>query len=177
MGNCLHRDSGESEKQAAQALKARREELAREHKVLLLGPGESGNLFFLSPLFCRWLTTTITQGKSTIFKQMRILLQQGYTKEELMEFRETVYVNIIKNMKSLVDAVKRFNYPYASESNEACWSVAKLRPKLHTTLTKKTRNEEQDWPSSRIALCSEWTRCGHLSCRRILRSCGKMRVS
>jgi len=49
---------------------------------------------------------------------MRILLQQGYTKEELMEFRETVYVNIIKNMKSLVDAVKRFNYQYSSEENE-----------------------------------------------------------
>jgi GTPase SAR1 family protein len=49
---------------------------------------------------------------------MRIILQQGYTKEELLEFKETVYVNIIKNMKSLVDAVKRFNYPLSSEENE-----------------------------------------------------------
>lgn len=74
----------------------------REHKVLLLGPGES--------------------GKSTIFKQMRIILQQGYTKEELLEFKETVYVNVIKNMKSLVDAVKKFNYPLASEENEV-WKI------------------------------------------------------
>lgn len=99
MGNCIRGNpSGNSGNAANGAMEQRLREMAKEHKVLLLGPGES--------------------GKSTIFKQMRILLQQGYTKEELMEFRETVYVNIIKNMKSLVDAVKRFNYQYSSEENE-----------------------------------------------------------
>nr|CAB3249854.1 guanine nucleotide-binding protein subunit alpha-13-like [Phallusia mammillata] len=56
----------------------------RQVKLLLLGAGES--------------------GKSTFLKQMRILHGQGYDEKALLAFRATIYSNIVKGMKVLVDA-------------------------------------------------------------------------
>ncbi|KAK6455147.1 guanine nucleotide binding protein, alpha subunit [Scheffersomyces xylosifermentans] len=57
----------------------------KESKVLLLGSGES--------------------GKSTIVKQMKILHQNGYTKEELYEFKPFVYKNILDCIKNIINAI------------------------------------------------------------------------
>uniref|UniRef100_G3NY38 Guanine nucleotide binding protein (G protein), alpha transducing activity polypeptide 2 n=1 Tax=Gasterosteus aculeatus aculeatus TaxID=481459 RepID=G3NY38_GASAC len=51
-------------------------------KLLLLGAGES--------------------GKSTIVKQMKILHQGGYTKEEQLEFRAIIYGNILQSVLAIV---------------------------------------------------------------------------
>jgi len=56
----------------------------RNITVLLLGAGES--------------------GKSTIFKQMKIIHHMGFTKEEQLSFKPIIYSNILRNMKALVTA-------------------------------------------------------------------------
>lgn len=67
-------------------------------KVLLLGAGES--------------------GKSTIFKQMRIIHERGYTNDELRDFKFIVFANIIKSMKALVEATVMMNIPIEDEENK-----------------------------------------------------------
>ncbi|CUM67712.1 uncharacterized protein PRCAT00005417001 [Priceomyces carsonii] len=57
----------------------------KEVKVLLLGSGES--------------------GKSTIVKQMKILHQNGYTKEERYEYKPFVYKNILTCIKNIINAI------------------------------------------------------------------------
>lgn len=57
----------------------------KEVKVLLLGSGES--------------------GKSTIVKQMKILHQNGYTQEELFEYKPFVYKNVLECIKSVINAI------------------------------------------------------------------------
>lgn len=57
----------------------------KEVKVLLLGSGES--------------------GKSTIVKQMKILHQNGYSKEELYEYKPFVYKNILDCIKNVINAI------------------------------------------------------------------------
>lgn len=57
----------------------------KEVKVLLLGSGES--------------------GKSTIVKQMKILHQNGYSKEELLEYKPFVYKNVMDCIKSVINAI------------------------------------------------------------------------
>uniref|UniRef100_H2Z8W8 Uncharacterized protein n=1 Tax=Ciona savignyi TaxID=51511 RepID=H2Z8W8_CIOSA len=68
-------------------------------KLLLLGCGES--------------------GKSTFLKQMRILHGQGYDENALLDFRATVYSNIVKGMKVLVDARDKLGIPWEDPSRQS----------------------------------------------------------
>jgi GTPase SAR1 family protein len=56
-------------------------------KLLLLGPGES--------------------GKSTIFKQLHALFNNGYSEEERIKYREIVFNNLFIGMKKLVEESNR----------------------------------------------------------------------
>ncbi|CAX42749.1 G Protein Alpha subunit, putative [Candida dubliniensis CD36] len=58
---------------------------SKDVKVLLLGSGES--------------------GKSTIVKQMKILHSDGYTQDELEEYRPFVYKNILDCIKNVINAI------------------------------------------------------------------------
>lgn len=60
------------------------------YKLLLLGAGES--------------------GKSTIFKQMKIIHQRGYSEEERKAFVSIVHNNVIHCIKILVEACENFEY-------------------------------------------------------------------
>ncbi|ORY26346.1 G-protein alpha subunit [Naematelia encephala] len=59
----------------------------RECKILLLGSGES--------------------GKSTIVKQMKIIHQDGYSKEELLNFRMVVHKNVLDSAQALIMAMRK----------------------------------------------------------------------
>ncbi|CCH42271.1 Guanine nucleotide-binding protein G(o) subunit alpha [Wickerhamomyces ciferrii] len=59
-------------------------------KVLLLGSGES--------------------GKSTILQQLKILHSNGFTQQELFEFKPFIFGNILLSAKDLIEAYKKFDY-------------------------------------------------------------------
>lgn len=99
------------ERDAAQEREARRRSreidamLARERravrrlvKILLLGAGES--------------------GKSTFLKQMRIINGQEFDQKALLDFRDTIYDNILKGMRVLVDARDKLGISWQSCENE-----------------------------------------------------------
>lgn len=65
-------------------------------KILLLGSGES--------------------GKSTILKQMKIIHQNGYSQEDLLMYKTTIYKNLLDCAKSIVSALEQFGYTF--EENE-----------------------------------------------------------
>ncbi|XP_051940684.1 guanine nucleotide-binding protein subunit alpha-12a [Hippocampus zosterae] len=67
-------------------------------KILLLGAGES--------------------GKSTFLKQMRIINGQEFDKKALLDFRDTIYENILKGMRVLVDARDKLGISWHSCENE-----------------------------------------------------------
>lgn len=69
-----------------------------EVKILLLGAGES--------------------GKSTIFKQMRILHSKGYSKEDRKRFTPVVFGNTLSAIRVLISAVAQLNLPFASRENQ-----------------------------------------------------------
>ncbi|CAG8543170.1 19791_t:CDS:2, partial [Dentiscutata erythropus] len=47
-------------------------------------------------------------GKSTIVKQMKIIHQNGYSKEELLPYRIVVYKNLIESAQTVVTAIRKF---------------------------------------------------------------------
>ncbi|CDF87231.1 BN860_01750g1_1 [Zygosaccharomyces bailii CLIB 213] len=63
----------------------------KELKVLLLGAGES--------------------GKSTIIQQLKILHQNGFSEQELLDHRPVVFDNVLEIAKCLVEARSKFNVP------------------------------------------------------------------
>lgn len=71
--------------------------LRRQVKLLLLGAGES--------------------GKSTFLKQMRIIHNVKFEQEQIKEYQQVIYQNIIKGMRVLVDARDKLEIPWQNNQN------------------------------------------------------------
>ena len=65
--------------------------------IIILGSGES--------------------GKSTILKQMKIINQNGYTKQELFTWRVIVYRNIVESAQALTKAIFNFRLGFKLDEN------------------------------------------------------------
>ena len=83
-------------------LKKDADHFKKEAKILLLGSGES--------------------GKSTIVRQMKIMHMNGYTQQEAMAFRASIYMNIFTGMMLLNDGiVNKLKIGWSTESSQqAC---------------------------------------------------------
>ncbi|ORX81955.1 guanine nucleotide-binding protein subunit alpha [Basidiobolus meristosporus CBS 931.73] len=68
-----------------------------EVKMLLLGAGES--------------------GKSTILKQMKLIHQDGYSKDERESFREIIFSNTVQSMRVILEAMEEMGISLANASN------------------------------------------------------------
>ncbi|XP_078066041.1 guanine nucleotide-binding protein G(t) subunit alpha-1 isoform X1 [Mustelus asterias] len=71
---------------------------ARTVKLLLLGAGES--------------------GKSTIVKQMKIIHQDGYSREECLEFISIIYSNTLQSMMAIVKAMTTLSIGYGDSGRQ-----------------------------------------------------------
>lgn len=85
---------------AAAAGEGKEKRPAADVKVVLLGPGES--------------------GKSTIFKQMKVIQardegKEGFTKDELLGYRGLVFANIVTQMKVLASVALDEGMEFSSE--------------------------------------------------------------
>ncbi|KAJ2725738.1 Guanine nucleotide-binding protein alpha-2 subunit [Coemansia sp. Benny D115] len=102
MGSCVSHEYDEAALRSAEIdreLAEERNRRADEVKILLLGSGES--------------------GKSTIVKQMKIIHQNGYTREELALFRMTIYKNVLDSAQELVIGMQRCQLYPKDERNMA----------------------------------------------------------
>lgn len=58
-------------------------------------------------------------GKSTIFKQMKLLqINGGFTQEELLAYRYIVYGNCLTQMKILVNSAQKLGIDLESDENK-----------------------------------------------------------
>lgn len=69
---------------------------SKEVKLLLLGAGES--------------------GKSTIVKQMKIIHEKGYTKEECIQYKMVVYSNTVQSLLAILKAMTRLGIDFENPS-------------------------------------------------------------
>lgn len=96
MGACGSRLTEEEKEEMRRAaeldelMEAEEQEQDAQIKLLLLGAGES--------------------GKSTVFKQMKILYKKGFTEDELRDHIPTIHSNILASTKSLVCNGRDFQF-------------------------------------------------------------------
>lgn len=101
MGLCMSSDERELRLRSAvidKKIEDDSKKLKKECKILLLGAGES--------------------GKSTIVKQMKIIHQNGYTRQELESFKPTIVKNTIDSFYTLLFYVKRMGLQFCDPSVE-----------------------------------------------------------
>ncbi|XP_007525124.2 guanine nucleotide-binding protein subunit alpha-12 isoform X1 [Erinaceus europaeus] len=101
----LPAETRDPEREARRRSRAIDAGLARERRagrrlvrILLLGAGES--------------------GKSTFLKQMRIIHGREFDHKALLEFRDTIFDNILKGCRVLVDARDKLGIPWQHSENE-----------------------------------------------------------
>jgi guanine nucleotide-binding protein G(i) subunit alpha len=103
MGNCVSDPQEREGKARSDAIDRELDEdskkFKKECKILLLGSGES--------------------GKSTVVKQMKIIHQNGFTVQELEEFRPIIYKNIIDSAHALVGAMRTLKKECERPANKA----------------------------------------------------------
>ena len=58
-------------------------------------------------------------GKSTIVKQMKIIHQNGYTTDELMAYRHTIYKNLIDSAHHIILAMRKLAMDCEDPANRA----------------------------------------------------------
>ncbi|XP_001641755.2 guanine nucleotide-binding protein G(i) subunit alpha [Nematostella vectensis] len=100
--------AAERSKMIDKNLRADGERAAREVKLLLLGAGES--------------------GKSTIVKQMKIIHEHGYSKEECTQYKQVVYSNTIQSMIAIIRAMGtlkiEFGHPDRADDAREMFALA-----------------------------------------------------
>lgn len=66
-------------------------------------------------------------GKSTIVKQMKIIHQDGYSKEDFIQYRPVVYSNTIQSLGAIIRAMNMLNIQfYESDLEERESDVARV---------------------------------------------------
>lgn len=103
MGNCMSQPDKEANQRSQEIDKRIAEDaqkFKKECKILLLGSGES--------------------GKSTIVKQMKIIHQKGFTKDELVNvYRPIVYRNLLESAHNIILAMRKIGVDCVSPENRA----------------------------------------------------------
>ncbi|KAJ1928496.1 guanine nucleotide-binding protein subunit alpha [Tieghemiomyces parasiticus] len=100
MGCCMSQEDLEGKRQNEEIesqLKRDRLTMRNEVKMLLLGAGES--------------------GKSTILKQMKLIHDGGYSREERSSFKEIIFSNIVQSMRVIIEAMENMQIPLANPAN------------------------------------------------------------
>lgn len=100
-------------------MKKRQTELKSEIKILLLGTGES--------------------GKSTIYKQIKILHKNGFSEPEARLVKGFVYANMIISMVKLVKGAQKLGLNFTDENLDRANSFSELTE--HSVITKVTSDE------------------------------------
>eukprot|EP00123_Amoebidium_parasiticum_P016781 comp23581_c2_seq1/m.39980 comp23581_c2_seq1/g.39980 ORF comp23581_c2_seq1/g.39980 comp23581_c2_seq1/m.39980 type:complete len:355 (-) comp23581_c2_seq1:179-1243(-) len=96
----------EQTKRIDRGLRADKNQMRREVKLLLLGAGES--------------------GKSTIVKQMRIIHGDGYSEKDRQDFAPVIYLNIIRSMQVLIVAAEKLGIQLEPEAQPYADTILRL---------------------------------------------------
>uniref|UniRef100_A0A0K0F2N3 Guanine nucleotide-binding protein G(i) subunit alpha-1 (inferred by orthology to a human protein) n=1 Tax=Strongyloides venezuelensis TaxID=75913 RepID=A0A0K0F2N3_STRVS len=99
MGCCvsLDKDAKSRSKEIDNQLRNDAQKLAKEVKLLLLGAGES--------------------GKSTFFKQMKIIHESGYSETERRAYITVIYSNTVQSLAAIIKAMALLRISFANKTN------------------------------------------------------------
>jgi len=131
MGGCSSTDEKKKSQEIDKIINGDRKKLKEEVKLLLLGPGES--------------------GKSTVFKQMKIIQDGGgFSQDELQSYKYIVYGNCVTQMKVIVNAATKLNLPLEEDNKKRSDRLTKVPSGGDAWSTELGEDIQQLWKDSGI---------------------------
>jgi len=131
MGGCASTDEKKKSQEIDKIINGDRKKLKEEVKLLLLGPGES--------------------GKSTVFKQMKIIQDGGgFSQDELQSYKYIVYGNCVTQMKVIVNAATKLNLPLEEDNKKRSDRLTKVPSGGDAWSTELGEDIQQLWKDSGI---------------------------
>lgn len=82
---------------------------------------------FVIELQERFLLGAGESGKSTIVKQMKIIHETGYSREECEQYRPVVYSNTIQSLMAIIRAMGQLRIDFADPSRAVHTSLLSLK--------------------------------------------------
>jgi len=101
-----------------------------EIKMLLLGAGES--------------------GKSTIWKQMKLIHLEGFSEEDLQHFKPSIVENVVQLLQGLVECVKEKEEDLLEKNRDFGNSLRGVAPILHDEYANKYDELRSLWQDPKI---------------------------
>lgn len=129
MGGCVSTEEKKRSQEIDRILNGDRKKLREEVKLLLLGMSRRsavlqlfGGVVVFSDLKPHApLLGPGESGKSTIFKQMKIIQDNGgFSTDELQSYKYIVYGNCVTQMKVIVNAAMKLDIALDSDENRVC---------------------------------------------------------
>jgi len=111
-------------KYISKKLKRERKKISSEIKLLLVG--------------------TMGSGKSTIFQQMKIIHQAGFTGDERVAYKSIIFMNLIAAMKALLTAAQKMMLPLQSSHIEAGNRITGFGEEIKGPLTHQQLQDLMD---------------------------------
>lgn len=109
------KEATERSKKIDRDLRADGERAASEIKLLLLGKSDSDSYTYYDIYVFIHLGAG-ESGKSTIVKQMKIIHETGYSREECEQYRPVVYSNTIQSLMAIIRAMGQLRIDFADPS-------------------------------------------------------------
>ncbi|KAG1686112.1 Guanine nucleotide-binding protein G(i) subunit alpha [Nymphon striatum] len=130
------KEAAERSKKIDRDLRADGERAAHEVKLLLLGAGES--------------------GKSTIVKQMKIIHETGYSKDECEQYKPVVHSNTIQSLMAIIRAMGQlkieFHNSHRTEDARQFFTMASANDEVELT-TDLSSIMKRLWQDGGVQMC------------------------
>ena len=101
-----------------------RELLEKSSYSCLVRVDVNNNQIILTNVFILHLIGAGESGKSTIVKQMKIIHETGYSKEECEQYRPVVYSNTIQSLMAIIRAMGQLRINFGDSSRAVVCLIA-----------------------------------------------------
>ncbi|KAL9603989.1 MAG: hypothetical protein Q9219_000751 [cf. Caloplaca sp. 3 TL-2023] len=96
----------------------KRDKLSQRSEIKMLLLGMSASLFRTGLFVADFVTGAGESGKSTILKQMKLIHEGSYSRDERESFKEIIYSNTVQSMRVILEAMESLELPLDDQRTE-----------------------------------------------------------
>jgi guanine nucleotide-binding protein G(i) subunit alpha len=96
----------------------KRDKMLQRNEIKMLLLGASHHRWMTVECRCWWIIGAGESGKSTIIKQMKLIHEGGYSRDERESFKEIIFSNTVQSMRVILEAMESLELPLDDQRAE-----------------------------------------------------------